>query len=61
MIKQFKAKMFPCTEMLNMVISENCQAADRLIRVCSPKDMHGNSLIKPIFPALKAGQIVNPR
>ena len=61
MIGQIKAKMFPCSAILNMVIDENCQAADRLIRACSPKDAHGNYLLKAKFPALKDGQIVNPR
>jgi hypothetical protein len=55
MMQQIKAKMFPCTEVLNRVMDDNRQAADRLIAACSisPDKSH--------FPPLKAGQIVNPR
>jgi len=60
MIDRIKAKMSTGSDILNMVIADNCDAADRLIKACSPKDMYGNPMMKNKFPALRPGAIVSP-
>lgn len=51
MMEKIKNKIFPCAEKMKAAMEENSQATQRLIKACSPNT----------FPALREGQIVNPR
>lgn len=52
MLEKLKAKMFPCTEIINKAIADNCEATSRLIKACSTNNK---------FPPIKDRHIVNPR